>query len=87
MLKQKKFHCELEEIPLIGKSIANTLRDHGIDSVTQLIELNSDNPLFEMIYPLPLIVNYAKAIVYGKTIINKANPVLFTYSSNTAEVQ
>ncbi len=34
MLKQKKIHCELEQIPSMWKSIAVTLRHHGIDFKT-----------------------------------------------------
>ncbi|KKL12114.1 hypothetical protein LCGC14_2539000 [marine sediment metagenome] len=68
MLKQKKIHCELEEIPSMEKRIATALRNQGINSGEQLLELSLDDPLFKKFYPLRLIANYAKAIIYNKIV-------------------
>ena len=71
MVQTEKFCCELEEIPSMEKRIATALRNQGINSGEQLLELSLDDPSFKKFYSLPLVVNYAKSIVFNKIITNK----------------
>ena len=71
MPKKKNFDWELLQVPLIGEPMVKILRGHGIERRKQLAELPVTHKLSEISYSFPLVVNYAKAIEKGETILNK----------------
>ncbi|MCP8313642.1 MAG: ribonuclease H-like domain-containing protein [archaeon] len=74
------YEDELSNLPLVGYSRAQLLKRMGINSISKLACAEPtkliSNPLIvnhkdgSLKYQIPMILNYAKAALYGKPIIN-----------------
>jgi Icc-related predicted phosphoesterase/uncharacterized protein YprB with RNaseH-like and TPR domain len=73
---------ELKQVPLVGYRNAELLNEIGIKTIEQLADINQEakevRSLPRWLRPMiPLIKNYARAIVTGKSVITRVHPFFY----------